>query len=102
MEKKKRCYTCKKSKLISDFCKNKYNKDGFHTHCKECKYLQDLYYIKKKSILNKKAKIKRVNNEIKLLESELPLLESDPNKLYEKIIKQLDEISYNTDTNKEK
>ena len=34
----KRCPTCKEIKDVSEFDKNRRNKDGIHSQCKKCKY----------------------------------------------------------------
>ena len=32
----KRCYTCKLEKPLSEFCKNRANKDGISCYCRQC------------------------------------------------------------------
>jgi hypothetical protein len=51
----KKCSKCKKEKNLNDFCKDKYNKDGLKSSCKEC----DLLYRKNRNIQpsNIKSKI---------------------------------------------
>ena len=49
----KRCHTCKKTKSVNNFYKNKYHKDGLASACKPCasKYSKE-YWKKNKSKLD--------------------------------------------------
>lgn len=46
---KKRCSHCKEVKDISNFCKNKSTKDGYHHQCKKCASEYALAYSKTKT-----------------------------------------------------
>lgn len=53
----KKCRHCNQEKPISEFSRQKKNKDGFGTKCKPCcKVLSQVYYHKNKEHLKAKAK----------------------------------------------
>jgi Uri superfamily endonuclease len=58
MIKSKKCYKCKKTRLIKFFGKNKNSKDGFYTYCKQCKKEDDKKYSE-----NNKEKILKQHKE---------------------------------------
>ncbi len=44
LEKEKKCSRCKKTLPVSNFHKDKHNKDGFYLFCKECRKFYSLNY----------------------------------------------------------
>jgi hypothetical protein len=77
-EGQKRCSKCKEDKLLEEFHKNKYNKEGYHHYCKSCnstekktKYLNSPEYRTKKKQSNLKASYNLIQDEYdKMLDSQ--------------------------------
>ncbi|MGO4890417.1 hypothetical protein ACJ2A9_21935 [Anaerobacillus sp. MEB173] len=60
---KKLCANCNTLKDVTEFHKNKRNKDGLHSYCKECNYKKAQLFNKLKGKENiKKAKEKQINS----------------------------------------
>lgn len=56
----KYCYSCKTNRPLSDFNKNKRNKDGYATECRDCKriYLEQYRKLNKEALTEKSRKFK--------------------------------------------
>ena len=78
--KNKKCSACNQVKLITEFHKNKKNKDGYHNQCKKCRYEYNLknsenkkeynkvYYKNNKKRINEVSKQYRQNNKSTIVE----------------------------------
>lgn len=63
----KECKRCKQNQPLSDFCKKKNTKDGYHIYCKKCSYsLSNQYYNENKEIRKDYYKDYRTNNKEKI------------------------------------
>ena len=74
----KRCYACGLEKDLTMFSKNRREKDGVHSSCKECKKQQDLEYrLKYSDKINKQRKEYRKNNRKKIVEAQKKSVEKN-------------------------
>ena len=55
----KLCHWCHKPRPVSEFHKNKRNKDGLNYFCKRCKHRYDVEYIKRPGVKEKRNAYKR-------------------------------------------
>ena len=89
----KKCSTCNEVKSVTEFHKNKNNRDGYHNQCKLCRQENSLknkdkiseynkkYYQKNKDIINEQSKDYNKNNKKKLSEQNKKYRENNTEKI---------------------